>query len=512
MNKYRVSPIFNYITLYIFGAVATFSNPPFSIIPLVFGLGYGIYRINFKASFVKIFLCGWFLGFGWFSFGLYWIGSAFFVAETYHIFLMPMAIILLPSLLAVFWGFACVCAKFINRKTKFSILYIIIFLSLFEYLRAQLFTGFPWLMPSMIFSSNVYLIQIFSIIGSFSANIIVLTISTMPFILFSNFKGKNVLLLLLLIPIVILFFCGILRYYNKSFQKHTNQLVTLVQPNIKQKDKWILKNRKQHLNNLLDLSIKNKDSYNNKNRIIIWPETSFEGSFPSETKLLSNISKKITTNKNSTLVLGLLRTDENKVFNSLIFLNSKGDVIYHYDKIKLVPFGEYIPFRKYLGSFADILAPKDFTSGELKPNPTIYGFGNIITLICYEILFVNEILDRVSKKANLLINITNDAWFGKTIGPYQHLALAKIKAVEFGLPLARVANTGISSYVSPYGEIIGEIPLDTQGVKTFNLVSALENTLYKTYGEYIFIVSILILLIINKMYCFNFKDEILNEK
>ena len=129
MNKYRVSPIFNYITLYIFGAVATFSNPPFSIIPLIFGLGYGIYRINFKSSFVKIFLCGWFLGFGWFSFGLYWIGSAFFMADTYHVFLMPIAIIILPGLLAVFWGCACVCAKLINRKTKFSILYIILEIS-----------------------------------------------------------------------------------------------------------------------------------------------------------------------------------------------------------------------------------------------------------------------------------------------------------------------------------------------------------------------------------------------
>ncbi len=127
-----------------------------------------------------------------------------------------------------------------------------------------------------------------------------------------------------------------------------------------------------------------------------------------------------------------------KVFNSLVFLNFKGDVLHIYDKIKLVPFGEYIPFRQYLGALKDMLAPKDFTSGKLKSSPTIYGFENIITLICYEILFTKEIARRISKNTNLLINITNDAWFGKTIGPYQHLALAKIKAVEFGLPIARV--------------------------------------------------------------------------
>ncbi len=507
MNKFLASSKFNYLSLYIVGAIATFSIPPFSILPFVIFIGFGLYRINFQTSLIKIFLSGWFLGFGWFTFGLYWIGSAFFMADTYHVFLMPIAIILLPSLLAVFWGSACVCAKLINRKTKFSILYIIVFLSLFEYIRAQVFTGFPWLMPSMIFASNIYLIQVFSFVGSFSTNIIILTLSVLPFIFFSNFKGKNALLLILLIPIAILLLCGILRYFNKSSLKNTDQLVTIVQPNIKQKNKWILKNREQHLNNLTELSIKYRNSIDNKNRIIIWPETSFEGSIPREKKLLSNISKKILKNKKTTLILGLLRTYENKVFNSLVFLNSKGDIIHNYDKIKLVPFGEYTPFRQYLGAYIEMLAPKDFTSGKLKLNPSIYGFKNIITLICYEILFTNEIARRLSKNTNLLINITNDAWFGKTIGPYQHLALAKIKAVEFGLPLARVANTGISAYVSPYGEIIGRISLDKKGVKTFYLISALNNTLYRIYGEYIFIVLILILLVINTIYNFIFKEK-----
>ena len=111
-----------------------------------------------------------------------------------------------------------------------------------------------------------------------------------------------------------------------------------------------------------------------------------------------------------------------------------------------------------------------------------------------------------------MINITNDAWFGKTIGPYQHLTLAKIKAVEFGLPIARVANTGISAYISPYGEIIGKIPLDNKGVKTFNLISSLDRTLYKIYGEYIFVFLIIILLVINTIYNLKFMEEELNEK
>ena len=109
--------------------------------------------------------------------------------------------------------------------------------------------------------------------------------------------------------------------------------------------------------------------------------------------------------------------------------------------------------------FSNYFSQKDFKSGQFKTNLNIDGYGSAITLICYEILFAKQIVNRISKNTNLLINITNDAWFGKTIGPYQHLALAKIKAVEFGLPLVRVANTGISVYVSPYGEIVSEIPL-----------------------------------------------------
>ena len=154
MNKSHNFSILNYLIIYCCGAVGTFSNSPFSILPLFFTIGFGIYLINFMPTLLKTFIAAWFLGLGWFSFGLYWIGSAFIVAETYQTFLMPIAIILLPSFLALFWGFACLCAKLLCRNKKFSIIYMIIFLSIFEYLRAIIFTGFPWLMPSMVLSSN----------------------------------------------------------------------------------------------------------------------------------------------------------------------------------------------------------------------------------------------------------------------------------------------------------------------------------------------------------------------
>ena len=404
-------------------------------------------------------------------------------------------------------GFACVGAKLISKDKNFNIIYIIVFLSLFEYLRAKIFSGFPWLMPSMILSSNEYLIQIFSFIGSFSTNLVVFTVSVLPFILISNFRGKYFLFTYLFIPILILILCSTFRYQNKNFSKIKDHFITLVQPNIEQRHKWNLNKRDQHLSKLIMLSSNQDFEYNNKNRIIIWPETSLKGSIPKEMKLLSFIGKDVIKSPKTYLIAGLLRTEESKLFNSMVFLNFKGEILYKYDKIHLVPFGEYIPFRKNLGMFSDYFPQKDFQSGKFALNPNIDGLGNIITLICYEILFADQIVNRMSKNTNLLINITNDAWFGKTIGPYQHLALAKIKAVEFGLPLARVANTGISVYVSPYGEIVGKIPLYKEGAKTFNSVNALDFTFYKIFGEYIFIVSIFILLTINKLYNVYYKEK-----
>ena len=508
MYRFKNFTKLNYFLIYVSGAISTFSIPPFSFLPLIFCIGFGIYTINFTSKLLKTFIGAWFLGFGWFSFGLYWIGSAFIVADKYHIFMMPIAIILLPSFLALFWGCACVIAKLLTKDKTLSIINMIIFLSLFEYLRAKIFTGFPWLMPSIVLSSNENLIQIFSFIGSFSSNLVVFSICVLPFILFSNFKGKYFVFTSLLVPVLILFFCGAFRYQNKTDLKIKDQFITLVQPNIEQINKWNLNKRDQNLKKLIELSINNADLYENKNRIIIWPETSFEGSIPNEMKLLSSISKQVIKSPKTILVVGLLRTEKGKIFNSLVFLNFEGKILYQYDKIKLVPFGEYIPFREHLKPISDFLSSTDFTSGKILSNPNLDGFGNIISLICYEILFTEEINKRISKKTNLLINITNDAWFGKTIGPYQHLALAKIKAVEFGLPLARVANTGISAYISSFGEVVNKIPLYMEDVQTFNLTSKLDYTLYKLYGEYIFIVLILILLIINKIYNFIYKENL----
>ena len=294
MEKLYNSTSLLYLSSFVIGAITTFSLSPFSFLPLIFLLGFGIYQISLIASLKKTFIASWFLGFGWFVFGLYWIGSAFFVAETYHVFLMPLSVIVLPGILAIFWALAFFIAKLLTPKTKSPVLLIIINLSLMEYVRGNIFTGFPWLMPSMVLSSDQYILQIISYVGSFTGNLFVITLSVLPTILFSNLKYKKIIFFLLFIPIFSLISISFLRFNNKEvINKNNDQLIVIVQPNIKQKDKWDRNKRKDHIQKLIRLSTKKRDSYKNKHKIIIWPETSFEGFIPNEMDLLSDISKKL---------------------------------------------------------------------------------------------------------------------------------------------------------------------------------------------------------------------------
>ena len=307
MNKLYKSTIALYMFNFFVGAIATFSIVPTSFFPLIFILGFGIYSISLLPSLKKIFIASWFLGFGWFSCGLYWIGSAFLVADTYHIYLMPLSIIILPSILAAFWALAFIFGKLLTPKASSPILLIVINLALIEYCRANMFTGFPWLMPSISLASNQYILQTLSYVGSFSGNLVILTLSILPVILFLHMPNKKLIFLLLFIPIFILFICSFMRFFNKEpVVMNENKTIVLVQPNIKQKDKWNIKKRKDHIQKLIKLSFEKEHNFENKYKIIIWPETSFEGFIPNELNLLSSISKKIIKNKNTTLIVGLL--------------------------------------------------------------------------------------------------------------------------------------------------------------------------------------------------------------
>ena len=292
---------------------------------------------------------------------------------------MPLAVIILPSILAVFWALAFWLARLISNRIGSSVLLIIVTLSLTEYIRSHIFTGFPWLMPSMLLTSNEFIIQIFSFVGSYTANLIVITLSVLPLVLYYNWKFKYSIFFMLFIPIALLFLSSFLRFYYKENLKLKNdQLITIVQPNIKQKDKWSLIKRENHIKKLVQLSKHKSEEYKNKYRVIIWPETSFEGVIPRDLNLLSSITKDIIKDNKTSLIVGLLSLKDQKLFNSLAFLNYSGNIDYKYNKIHLVPFGEYIPFRKHFEKISDLISKKDFSSGKNKDNINISGIGHVL--------------------------------------------------------------------------------------------------------------------------------------
>ena len=168
-----------------------------------------------------------------------------------------------------------------------------------------------------------------------------------------------------------------------------------------------------------------------------------------------------------------------------------------YSKQVLVPFGEFLPLRNILPRFDFFENKIDFSSGDQNKAIAIKKYYKFVPLICYEILFSNLIFKSLDQETSLIINITNDGWFGNTIGPIQHFQFAKIRAVEFGIPVIRVANTGYSGLVSPYGEVIEKLNYNEKGILSFNLINKINGTMFRNYGNYIFLILIIYVFIIN---------------
>ena len=501
VNKLLIqTPLF-----FFFGALATFSLEPYKIYPLIFCFSFAIYGICKVSNLKEVFYLSFSFAFGWFFVGLYWIGNAFLIKSGFYIFLMPIAAALLPLLLSLTWCIAFIFAKLISPKIGEIHINIIILLSIFEYLRGKLL-NFPWLMPGSFFASDDVLIQGFSFIGSYSMNLVFLIIIILPVFIIKYKKLSTLPIFLLLTPIVFLCIKSYDRYSTKSIPSYNeDHLINVIQPNIKQEIKWKKILKSDHHLKLTNLS-KFKHNDNNLLSILnIWPETAFLGVYPRDKSLIQDLSQTfLNPNKNEFLFTGTISNYENNYYNSALLINSKQEVKNIYSKNILVPFGEFVPFRKILSRF-DFFENKIDFSSSYQINPiAINKFYKFIPLICYEILFSDLIFKSLDQDTSVIINITNDAWFGNTIGPIQHFQYAKIRAVEFGIPVIRVANTGYSGLISPYGEVLKKLNYNEDGLLSFKLINKLKDTMFKKYGISIFIIIIAIVFIFNVLLKFIF--------
>ncbi len=473
IEKYLDKKIF---TLYFFplvlGSLSVFSFQPFNltiinfiILPLFFYLivyinkkSKSIYRI--KPHKKNLFILGTVFGFGYYFSGIHWISHSLTFDENFQ-YLIPLSLTIIPLFLSLFFSLVTFS---IGPYLKFNYASVLLFsgsLAFSDYLRAKILTGFPWNLWVYSFSWSTEILQILNKIGLFAFNLILITALLSPAILFFNNISKIkkfIIIILLSLSILCLFLYGSYSINkNKIFLEsvHENIKIKVVSPNFELKYGITIKEAENRLEKLLRYSEPNKSL----KTLFVWPEGVFGGFSYSE---LTIFKKKFEENfsKGHFIIFGTNRFNIEKLglYNSLIIVNNKFEIIQEYKKQKLVPFGEFLPLEKILNKFGLKKITEGYGSflrGESQNNLVLNGL-NILPLICYEVIFT-EFIQQSNANTNLIINISEDAWFGNSIGPYQHFAKGIFRAIEKNSFLIRSTNKGKSAIINNKGEVIKEL-------------------------------------------------------
>ena len=471
------------------GVFATAALPPIHAVPLLLiAFPCLIWLIDGAQTWRRAFWDGWWFGLGFFAAGLYWISHSL-VVDFNFVWLIPFAVLCIPAVLGFY---VAICAAIASCVPQ-GFVRIVVFTAgwvILEWLRGILFTGFPWNGIGLVWGFSEVTIQLTAYIGILGLGLLTVfsasSVATLAY-------GQSALFWYRLSPLIlciaIIFFIGVVRLgfsEDVNFQRDIH--LRIIQPNIPQKVKWKQTHRDQHLATFLRLSLQPSTHPINH---LIWPETAVpfvvSRDKPRRVKMASVVPK------NGFLLTGSIRTSGRsqkpfQIWNSLHALSEDGQIVMTHDKFRLVPFGEYIPlgkyFKKYLRLQKITEGRTDFSAG---PGPRTISLPNLPSfspLICYEVIFPGSVVGP-GPRPKWLLNITNDAWFGESSGPFQHFAMARIRAVEQGLPLIRAANTGISGVIDPFGRIIKKTSLNTQGIIDSALPMPMRHqTVFSKTGEW----------------------------
>lgn len=432
------------------------------------------------------FYLGCSFGFGFFLIGNYWIAISLTHDEEF-VALIPFALILIPLFLSLFFGIAVLLiGKYAEKKISFILLFSLIF-SIFEFLRGNLFTGFPWNLISYTWSWSIETIQILSLIGTYSLSLISITFFCIPYLFFQKkIIKQNVLFSsIFLIIFIFIYLYGILKSNNNDYQFEEKINVKIISPNFSIKD-YNTQSENLQIKRLIKIS----DPQKNQRTLFIWPEGMFYESYLQDIKKYQRLFEE-NFSENHLIILGINNLENSKYFNSLVVLNNKLDVLFLYNKVNLVPFGEYLPFENFLSKFGLKKITKGYSSFSKGESRTIINLGDkfneklIVPLICYEIIYSGNIKKK-NQLPDLLINISEDAWFGESIGPEQHFTKAIYRAIEEGIFIARSANMGISAFISPAGKVLKSLNTGETGNIQLNFPNFFHPTLFSNYGNKIF--------------------------
>jgi len=437
-----------------------------------------------RASFL-----GWIFGSAYFAVAMLWIVEPFFVDAARHGWMAPFALCFMAGGLALFWGSAFGLAFRFGATPGLRILTLIVLWSFAEFARAYVLTGLPWAALAQIWSVTP-VAHLLAWIGPHGLALATLA-AMLPLTLVIAPDGARARRLASVAPAAVFVIAAFWAAAGVPEPEMTGKTVRLVQPNAPQDQKWHPDHIWTFFQRQLDYTAQRDDP--KAPDLIVWPESSVPPFLHMADRELTMIADAAA---GVPVVLGIRRASGARLFNSLAYLDETGVIAGTYDKHHLVPFGEYIPLggvaaqMGIYGFAAD--RGEGFSSGR---GPELMSFGALgygIPLICYEAVFPQDV-NGAPGRGNFLLQITNDAWFGAHSGPYQHLEQARMRAIEQGLPMIRVANTGISAIIGPTGRTVDSLPLNTAGYLDVALPAPLPPTLYSRTGDIGAFLSVLLL-------------------
>ena len=485
------------------GAVSSYSLPPYNYFIINFITFSLFFIFIFKTKKKKpgsrsFFQYGWYFGFGYFLFSLYWIAISLTFDENFK-FLIPIAIILLPAFLGIFYGLITYLFLIFYSKNVISSFFIFsILFGTVEFIRGSILTGFPWNLISFSFSDSIYFIQILSIIGTYSFNLICISLFTVPalFILKNSIKELLVCFSFILLSVAFLIFGNIKNnHFNSLASVKNSYIIKAISSNISLDRFYSKQDELKIINELIDLSAPEKA----KPTIFLWPE----GMIPDSYLRDMIIYKDLFSNNfgdDDLIIMGLssveVKNMKNFFYNSMVIFNSNLDIVSSYNKVNLVPFGEFVPFENILsliGLKTVTNRYQSFSKGETRIPLNVKNSKidlNLLPLICYEIIYSGKIFK--DDNFDYIINISEDGWFGNSIGPKQHFAHSIFRSIESGKYIIRSANNGISAIINPIGLIEQKVELGSTGYVEFSENKLVKSTPFMLYGNKVFLILTLI--------------------
>jgi apolipoprotein N-acyltransferase len=494
------------------GALSAAAMAPLSFWPILFvtfpvlvwlidGAGAGEWRGLTGAA-----ATGWWFGFGYFLAGLYWIGFAFLVDAPTFGWLLPIAVVGLPAGLAIFTAFGVALARLLWTRGALRILALAVALTASEWLRGYILTGFPWNAFGYALTAPLVLAQSAALIGIWGLTFLAVAIFASPATLFddrSESRWPRLPLMLAVAMLIGLAAYGTVRLAGAPTRFVEGVHLRIMQPNLQQDVRFNYAAKQQVLDRYIALSQRAGAPAVGTSDVthLIWPESAFPFFLTREPDALGQIASLL--HGSTVLITGAVRLAEPvtppdiAVYNSIYVLDRDGLIASTYDKLHLVPFGEYLPFQQFLESLGLQQLTKQrggFSAGDRRRLLAVPGAPPAVPLICYEIIFPGDVgaqnggqgsgqAGAHGGRPGWMINVTNDGWFGISSGPYQHFQQARVRAIEEGLPLVRAANTGISAVVDPLGRIIEKLPLGAEGVIDAPLPLPIAAPLYAGVGD-----------------------------